>query len=98
MVIRSASNRSWRDILNGMNRAERRQLTKELIRLQNRNASGAQIKQLIRMGQFPSRFAADEISTALFSQLRDAIGATLAFTGSAMSGLVKSLFVSVYQE
>jgi hypothetical protein len=98
MAIRAATSRSWKEVLQGLNRAERKRLTKELIRMQNKNASNTQIKALIRAGTFPSRFAAEQISTALFRQLRDAVSATLAFTGSAVSGHVKALYVSVYQE
>jgi hypothetical protein len=66
--------------------------------MQNGNASNSQIKALILAGKFPKRFAADKIGSALFRQLRDAIGATLSFTGSAISGNVKALYVSVFQE
>lgn len=98
LTIRKATSRTWVEILKGLNRAERKRLTTELIRMQNANASNGQIKALIRAGKFPKRFAAEKISSALFRQLRDAIGATLSFTGSAVSGNVKALYVSVFQE
>jgi hypothetical protein len=97
-AVRAVSNRSWKEVLQGLNRVERKRLTTELIRMQHKSASGAKVKELIRAGQFPARFAADEITAALFKQLRDAVSATLSFVGSATSGNIKALYVSVYQE
>jgi hypothetical protein len=56
------------------------------------------MKSLIRAGRFPARFNASQISKGLFNQLRDAISATLAFTGSAVAGDVKILYVHIFQE
>jgi hypothetical protein len=97
-AVRASSGRAWKEVLQGLNRAERKRLTKEIIRMQNANMSNAQLKALIRSGTFPARFGATQIQSALFRQLRDSISATLSFVGSAASGNVKALYVSIYQE
>lgn len=97
-AVRASSGRAWKEVLQGLNRAERKRLTKEIIRMQNASMSNAQLKALIRSGTFPARFAASQIQSALFRQLRDSISATLSFVGSATSGNVKALYVSIYQE
>ena len=98
LAIRKASNRGFIEIVKGMTRAERKRLTQELIRLQHPGISNSAMKALVRAGTFPSRFAATEVSEALFRQLRDAISATLSFTSSAVSGDAKLLYVHVFQE
>lgn len=97
-AIKQVSNRSFAEILKGMTRAERKRLAKELIRMQKPGISNGAMKSLIRAGNFPARFSLAQISKALFDQLRDAISATLAFAGSAVSGDVKLLYVHIYQE
>jgi hypothetical protein len=98
LALRRATGRELTSILKGLNRAERKRLTQELIRMQIPNISNSAMKDLIRAGQFPARFAASQITDALFAQLRDAIAATMAFGSSAVSGDVKLLYVDIFQE
>ena len=53
---------------------------------------------LTRSGSFPKRYSGIQITHALQLQLKDAIGASLSFSGSALSGTVKGLAVGIYQE
>jgi hypothetical protein len=98
LALRRATGRELGSILKGLNRAERKRLTQEIIRMQMPNVSNSAMKDLIRAGQFPARFTASQISDALFAQLRDAISATMAFGSSAVSGDVKLLYVDIFQE
>ena len=98
LAIRRASTRGFLEIVKGLSRAERKRLTHELIRMQTPGISNSGLKTLIRAGKFPARFTAAQISKGLFNQLRDAISATLAFTGSAVAGDMKLLYVHIVQE
>jgi hypothetical protein len=66
--------------------------------MQRQGTSNSAMKALIRAGSFPTRFAATEITEALFAQLRDAISATMAFGSSALNGVLKLIYVDVFQE
>ena len=98
VALRRATGRELGSILRQLSRAERKRLTQEIIRMQLPDISNSAMKDLIRAGKFPARFAASEISDALFRQLRDAISATMAFGSSAVSGDVKLLYVDIFQE
>jgi ribosomal protein L18E len=98
LAIRASTSKSWKEILKGLDRAERKRLTKELIRMQKPGISNSKMKELVRSGEFPARFSASEIKKSIFDQLREALDAALSLTSSATSGNVKLLYVSVYQE
>lgn len=98
LALRRATGRELLSILKGLNRAERKRLTEELIRMQMPNISNSAMKDLIRAGAFPARFGATQITDALFAQLRDAISATMAFGSSTLSGVIKMIYVDVFQE
>jgi hypothetical protein len=98
LALRKASTRSFLQILKGLSRAERKRLTQEMIRMQVPGISNSAMKATIRAGNFPARFTAAQIGQGIFNQLRDAISATLAFTGSAVAGDVKLLYVHIVQE
>ncbi len=98
MAIRRATGRSRTVILKGLSRAERKRLSEELIRLEKPALSNGAMKDLIRAGQFPKRLTSREVSKRLFIQLQDAVSASLAFTGSAVSGQLHTLYVHVVQD
>jgi hypothetical protein len=97
-AIRRATGRSWTTILQGLSRAERKRLAEELIRLEKPGLSGRGLKAAIRMGAFPKRLQSAEITERLFTQLKDAISATLALGGSAAGGTLKMVYVHIAQE
>jgi hypothetical protein len=97
-AIRNAIGRSSLQILKQMTRAERKRLAEELIRLEYPGISNAGTKELIRMGRFPARLQAAEVSERLFTQLKDAVSAGLSFASSSASGGIHYLFVHIYQE
>jgi hypothetical protein len=97
-AIRNATGRSSTQILKQLSRAERKRLAEELIRLKYPGVSNSGMKELIRLGQFPARLQTTEVSERLFTQLKDAISAALAFGSSATSGALRYLYVNVVQE
>ncbi|MES1206250.1 MAG: hypothetical protein ABUS79_09965 [Pseudomonadota bacterium] len=97
-AIERATGKSWTVILKGMSRAERKRLAEELIRLKTPGVSGRGLKSLVRMGAFPKRLTSEEITERLFSQLKDAISATMALGGSGANGVLKEVYVHIIQE
>ena len=97
-AIERATGKSWTVYLEGMSRAERKRLAEELIRLKTPGVSGRGLKSLVRMGAFPKRLSSAEITERLFSQLKDAISATMALGGSGTSGVLKEVYVHIIQE
>jgi hypothetical protein len=98
LALQRATGRELPDILKGLSRAERKRLSQELLRMQKPGLSNAAMKGLIRAGSFPKRFATTQVTELLFAQLRDAISATLAFGSSGLNGVLRLVYVDVFQE
>jgi len=97
-VLSANSNKSIPSILTGLSRAERKRLTQDVIRLNTPGISNKLLKSMVKSGHFPSRYSNLEITRALTLQLKDAIGASMSFAGSGLSGTVNSLAVGIYEE
>ncbi|WP_444931319.1 hypothetical protein ACJJIF_05930 [Microbulbifer sp. SSSA002] len=97
-TLKKASSKSTLEILKGLTRQERKRLTEEVIRLNHQNVSGKAMKALIRSGRYPKRFPHESINQALTLKLKEAIAASISFTGIATSGSVSALAVGVYEE
>ena len=97
-VAKAASSKSTIEILKGLSRAERKRLTQEIIKTNHPKISSKIMKSLIRAGKYPSRFSQVQINNALSLNLKDAIGASLSFSGSAISGNVRTLAIGLYEE
>lgn len=94
----AATGRSTSDLLREMNRAERKRLTEELLKAQNPQITQRMLKYGQRAGSLPTRYSATEIRQATIHQIRESIGAALAFTGSAQSGVIKGIAIGLYEE
>jgi len=95
-----ANGQTASSVLKGFTRAQRKQLTNEIIRL-NRPAAAKSnnvLKRLVNNGIFPKRYAGIQITQTLKLQIKDGIGASMSFGGSALSGTMHSLAVGIYQE
>ncbi len=77
------------EVLKGLTRQERKKLTEELIRAQNPGISNKTLKMMVNAGKYPKRFSNFEVSSAIRYQLKDAIGASLSFAGSATGGVIR---------
>lgn len=97
-VQRASTGRSTSELLRGLNRAERKRLTAELLRAQNPQISARMLKYAQRSGSLPTRMGNTEIRRATLHQIHESVGAALAFTGSAQSGLIGGLAVGLYEE
>ncbi|MEZ9237568.1 hypothetical protein [Shewanella sp. 10N.286.52.A9] len=96
-MMKLSTSKSSIEILKGLSRPERRRLNQEIARLNIPGASGRLIKSLSRKGVV-KKYTGIQITDAFRLQLRDAVGASLSFTGSAMSGTIKTLAVGIYEE
>jgi len=99
MVQRLAiTGKSIPSILKGLTRQQKASLTKEIHRLNIPGISNKMYKKLLRSGEVKRRYSQTQISDAILIQLKDALGASLSFTGSAMAGNVNTLAVGLYEE
>ena len=97
LTMRAATGKSFMSVLKGLGRTERKRLTEEIIRVNHPGISNGALKAMVRANAYPKRYSNLQITESLKLQLKDAIGATLSFTGSATSGAVKSLAIGVYE-
>lgn len=97
LTTRAATGKSFTEILKGMSRAERKRLTEEIIRVNHPGISNGALKSMVRSNLYPKRFSNIQITEALKLQIKDAIGATLSFTGSATAGSVNGIAVGIYE-
>lgn len=58
----------------------------------------AQLKLRQRSKALTKRYSATEINHATVTQIRDSLGAAIGFTGSAVSGNVRTIAVGLYEE
>ena len=97
-TLRRTTGKSTRDVLNGLSRQERKRLTDEVNRLNHPGTSAARLRELTRSGALPKRYGNAQLSHSIQLQLKDAIGATLSFAGSALTGTIKTLAIGFYEE
>lgn len=97
-LAKAASSRSTVEILKGMSRSERKRLTQAIIKLNHPGVSSKVMKALIGAGKYPKRYTQGQISEALALQVKDALGASLSFLGSATSGSGRAIAVGLYEQ
>lgn len=89
-ALKAAGNQSLTKALSEMPRAERKRLTEEIIRATHPGISNAAVNAYIRAGVYPKRYGQAEISRFLRRQLLDAVAASMSFSGSALSGVIRN--------
>lgn len=97
-LLKANTNKSTVVLLKGLTRSERKRLTQDIIRMNHPGVSNNILKRMVRTGQFPKRYSGLQITQALKLQIKDAVGASISFSGSALSGGVNSLAVGIYEE
>lgn len=95
---KAATGKSVREVLRGLNRQERAKLTKELLSINDPRLTSKMIKLKQLSGELPKRFTPTEVKHATVTQIKDALGAAIGFTGSAVSGNVRTIAVGLYEE
>lgn len=83
------SGTSMTQVLKGLSRQQRKSLTEDIIRVHNPGVSNKAMKALVAAGKYPKRFGKVDLSNTARLQLKDALGATLSFVGSATGGVVR---------
>ncbi|MFC4258105.1 NAD synthetase [Marinobacter lacisalsi] len=84
-----------RQALDGLNRQQRRRLSREIARSNAPGVSNKTLKMMERAGKIERRYSNDAIKTTTLRQIKDSIGAGLSFTGSATGGALGKLAVVV---
>ncbi|MBF6028029.1 NAD synthetase [Pseudomonas sp. P115] len=95
---KATTGKSVREVLRGLNRQERAKLTKELLSINDPRLSSKMIKLKQLSGELSKRFTPTEVKHATVTQIKDALGAVIGFTGSAVSGNVRTIAVGLYEE
>jgi hypothetical protein len=96
-VLKASTGKSYRDVLAGLNRQERKRLTEEVIRARHPGVSNNALRAMVRNSSYPKRYATIEINKALTSNIKGAISASTSFVGSSVSGVVRNLAVGLYE-
>lgn len=94
----SATGKSVREVLKGLTRQERAKLTKELLSIQDPRMTSKMLKLKQLSGEPTKRFTPVQVKHATVTQIKDALGAAIGFTGSAISGNVRTIAVGLYEE
>ncbi|CRM02876.1 hypothetical protein [Pseudomonas sp. 31 R 17] len=94
----ATTGKSVRDVLRGLNRQERAKLTKELLSIKDPRMSAKMLKLKQLSGETTKRFTPAQVRHATVTQIQDALGAAIGFTGSAISGNVRTIAVGLYEE
>jgi len=97
-LLKANSGKNSLSILKGLSRADRKRLTQDIIRLNHPGVSNKLLKNMVKINHYPKRFSGIKITQSLELQLKDAVGASMSFSGSALSGNVNSLAVGIYEE
>ncbi|MNP02383.1 hypothetical protein D3C76_942340 [compost metagenome] len=97
-VAKATTGKSLREVLRGLNRQERSKLTKELLSINDPRLTPKMLKLKQLAGELPKRFTPTQLQHATVTQIKDSLGAAIGFTGSSLSGNVKTIAVGLYEE
>jgi hypothetical protein len=96
--LQRASGRPFREILGGINRAERKRLAEDLARYSGQAQTRHQFLSLVREGRLPRVFNSQQVTQALRNQLLNSLSSALSLGTSASGGVVRRISVDVVQE
>ncbi|CRM62842.1 NAD synthetase [Pseudomonas sp. 58 R 3] len=97
----AALGKSWYELLKGLNRQERKKLTKELLSLRDPSLTPKLLKLQQRAGKLTKSFSSTEIRHATLTQMKDALGGILGIVGSYRTGSVgtaTTLAIGLYED
>ncbi|WFW61076.1 hypothetical protein NFJ76_03545 [Citrobacter freundii] len=89
-TMKSVSSLKVIDWLKRYPRMERVRLTEGIIKQLNPGISNKTMKAMIRAGKYPRRYPSEALHRDLIKQLISAITSTMAVSGSAVSGVIRS--------
>lgn len=87
------SGRPLTQILQGMNRAERKRLAQDLARYTGTATTRRQFIRLARDGRIPKLFSRQQVNQAMVNELLNSISSALTFTGSSIAGVIRQVTV-----
>jgi len=97
-MTKAATGKSTTEVLRGISRQERAKLTRELLSIQHPGLTSKMIRLKQLSGEFPKRFTPTQIRQTTITQIVDAMGASVSFAGSSLSGGLKTVAVGLYEE
>lgn len=92
---KAAPSKSFYQILKGMQRHERKRLAEELARLNMPGLSNKALKEMVRMGAIPKRFAQVTITKSMRTEIISLLGAGASLIGSGLNGIINKTGTSV---
>ncbi|QXH76463.1 NAD synthetase [Pseudomonas salmasensis] len=97
-VAKASTGKSLREVLRGLNRQERAKLTKELLSINDPSLTSKMLKLRQASGELSKRFTPTQLKQSTSTQIKDILGATVGFAGSAYSGNVNTIAIGLYEE
>ncbi|WP_458376302.1 NAD synthetase [Pseudomonas pergaminensis] len=97
-AAKASTGKSLRDVLRGLNRQERAKLTKELLSINHPSLTAKMIKLRQASGELTKRFTPTQLKHSTTTQIKDVLGASVGFGGSAYSGNVNTIAIGLYEE
>ncbi|RMN90002.1 hypothetical protein ALQ51_01975 [Pseudomonas cannabina] len=92
---KAATGRSWYDLTKELNRQQRKQLTDELLTLQNPKLTARLLKLKQRSGELPTRLTSTQLKAATVIQFQDVLSMGVGLVGS---NYVQTFAVGLYEE
>ena len=97
-VAKASTGKSLREVLRGLNRQERAKLTKELLSINDPSLTSKMLKLRQASGELSKRFTPTQLKQSTSTQIKDILGATVGFGGSAYSVNVNTIAIGLYEE
>ena len=97
LIVRMSrgTGRPVREILKGLNRADRKRLAREMAAWKKRADTPAKFKKLVKAGKFPKLFKREAVTAAMKEALLSNVSATLSLVGSTYSGNINGVVVYI---
>lgn len=86
---------STREALNGLNRQQRRRLSREIARSNSPRISNSVLKMMERAGQIERRYSNFAIRSTTLRQIKDTVGVSMTFGGSVLSGSLNKIAIVI---
>lgn len=97
-TIQKTTGKNAHQVLKGLSRQQRANLTRELLSIRHPEMTRKMIKLKQMAGEMPKRYTAEQIRHGTLLQIKDALGAVLAVSSSAMYGGLNALAIGFYEE
>ncbi|WP_248805416.1 NAD synthetase [Pseudomonas sp. MWU13-2100] len=96
-TAKSSTGKSLRDVLKGLTRQERATLNREILKLQHPALTTKILKLKQASGELTKRLTPAQINQFTFYHVMDSLSAAASSMGSAQSGNIKTIAVSLYE-